>query len=218
MSAAKTFKAVGNGAVVIAAIVACVVAALMFVPGLLGFDRYVITGGSMSGTFERGSLVVERQVPVSELRVGDIITYLPPAESGISELVTHRIVSVEPAPDGSGSRVFHTKGDANASADPWTFTLADTVQPRVEGWIPLVGWIFVALSAPGIRMLAIGVPAGIIALLFLRDLVRAGRRRDEDASAAVEPVPSLAVEPAPSVAAERLPSAAIEPVLPLAVL
>ncbi|QIG39049.1 signal peptidase I [Microbacterium sp. 4R-513] len=136
MSAATTFKALGNAAVVIAAVIACVVAALMFVPGLLGYDRYVITGGSMSGTFERGSLTLEQQVPVSELRAGDIITYLPPAESGISELVTHRIVSIEPNPDGSDSLVFQTKGDANESIDPWTFTLADTVQPRGRGMDP----------------------------------------------------------------------------------
>jgi signal peptidase I len=180
MSASKTLKAVGNTAVIIAAVVACVVAALMFVPGLLGYDRYVITGGSMSGTFERGSLVFERQVPVEDLNVGDVITYLPPAESGISELVTHRVISITPNPDVSGGLVFKTKGDANASADPWTFTLADTVQPRVLGWIPLVGWIFIALSAPGIRMLAIGIPAAVIALLFLLDFVRGLRRRDEE--------------------------------------
>jgi len=180
MSASKTLKAVGNTAVIIAAVVACVIAALMFVPGLLGYDRYVITGGSMSGTFERGSLVFERQVPVEDLNVGDVITYLPPAESGISELVTHRVISITPNPDVSGGLVFKTKGDANASADPWTFTLADTVQPRVLGWIPLVGWIFIALSAPGIRMLAIGIPAAVIALLFLLDFVRGLRRRDEE--------------------------------------
>lgn len=203
MSAARTVKALGNTAVVIAAVVAGVVAALMLVPGLMGYDRYVITGGSMSGTFERGSLVLERQVPVNELQPGDIITYLPPAESGITELVTHRIVSVEPNPDGTASRVFQTKGDANASIDPWTFTLADTVQPRVEGWIPVAGWVFIALSAPGIRMLAIGVPAAVIALLFLRDLVRAGRRRDEGAESAADLSPSdLPVEhPSPALPA-----------------
>jgi signal peptidase I len=198
MSASKTLKAVGNTAVIIAAVVACVVAALMFVPGLLGYERYVITGGSMSGTFERGSLVFERQVPVEELNVGDVITYLPPAESGISELVTHRVISITPNPDVSGGLVFKTKGDANASADPWTFTLADTVQPRVLGWIPLVGWIFIALSAPGIRTLAIGVPAAVIALLFLLDFVR-GLRRDEEVFGA-EDAPALVPVERPSFA------------------
>ena len=104
MSAPNTVKTLGNAAITIAAIAACVVAALMFVPGVLGFDRYVITGGSMSGTFERGSLVFERKVPVADLKVGDIITYLPPADSGVSELVSHRILSITPNPDGSGPR------------------------------------------------------------------------------------------------------------------
>ncbi|WP_194397347.1 signal peptidase I [Microbacterium atlanticum] len=177
MSAARTFQRVGSAAITVAAVVAAIIAALMFVPGLVGLDRYVITGGSMSGTFERGALVLERQVPVSELRTGDIITYLPPADSGITELVTHRIVSIEPSPDGSATRVFRTQGDANAGVDPWTFTLAGSVQPRVVGWVPLVGWIFIALSDAMIRMLAIGVPAAVIALLFLRDLVRGSSPR-----------------------------------------
>lgn len=189
MSAAGTFQRVGNAAITVAAIIATIVAALMFVPGLMGLDRYVITGGSMSGTFERGALVFERQVPVTDLRVGDVITYLPPADSGLTELVTHRIVAIEPDPAGGAVPMLRTQGDANADIDPWTFTLADTVQPRVVGWVPAVGWIFIALSDARIRMLAIGVPAVIIALLFLRDLVRgASRRRDESA-----PTPAAAL-------------------------
>ena len=190
MSAVTKAKAVGNVGVTVAAIIATAIAALMFVPGLLGLDRYVITGGSMSGTFERGALVLERQVPISELQVGDVITYLPPADSGLTELVTHRISAIEPSPDAAGALMFQTKGDANENVDPWTFTLADTVQPRVEGWVPAVGWIFIALAEPSIRMLAIGVPAALIALLSLRDLLRAmSRRRPSTPSA--QPAPEL---------------------------
>ena len=32
-----------------------------------GYERYVITGGSMSGTFEKGSVAFEKQVPVADL-------------------------------------------------------------------------------------------------------------------------------------------------------
>ena len=53
MSAARMLKALGTAAITTAAIIATVIAALMLVPGLMGLDRYVITGGSMSGTFER---------------------------------------------------------------------------------------------------------------------------------------------------------------------
>ena len=106
MSVVTKAKTLGNVGITVAAILALGVAALMFVPGVLGFDRYVITGGSMSGTFERGALVFERQVPVADLRVGDVITYLPPADSGVTELVTHRISSIEPSPDAAGALMF----------------------------------------------------------------------------------------------------------------
>jgi signal peptidase I len=172
MSAANTFQRLGKGALTAAAILAAVLAALMLVPGAVGLDRYVITGGSMSGTFERGALVFERQVPVADLQVGDVITYLPPADSGVSELVTHRIVSIEPGPDGTGTPVFRTQGDANADVDPWTFSLTAPTQPRVVGWVSEAGWAFIALTSPGVRMLAIGLPSAVIALLFLRDLMR----------------------------------------------
>lgn len=176
MSPTRIKRAVSSTLIAVTTVVALAIVALLLVPALLGLDRYVITGGSMSGTFERGAIALERQVPVSDLQVGDVITYLPPAGSGISELVTHRIVSITADPEADGGQVFQTQGDANASVDPWTFTLSASVQPRVEGWIPSVGWVFIALSVPGIRMLVIGVPAALIALAYLRDVVRAMRR------------------------------------------
>lgn len=192
MSATKIVKRTGNAVITVAAVIATAVAALMLLPGVLGLDRYVITGGSMSGTFERGTLVFERQVPVSDLEVGDVITYLPPAQSGVTELVTHRIISIEPAAPGSDQLVFQTKGDANEAADPWTFQLSQPVQPRVEGWLPEVGWIFIALTLPLVRMLVIGLPAAVVALYFLRDLGRAmkgsgSRRSRREASAPPTP-------------------------------
>ena len=122
MSAVETARAAGNAAITAAAIIATVIAALMFVPGLLGLDRYVITGGSMSGTFERGALVFERQVPVSDLRVGDIITYLPPSESGLTELVTHRIVSIEPGLTANADAGLTRIALANLLDNAWKFT------------------------------------------------------------------------------------------------
>jgi signal peptidase I len=171
------------------AVAALGLAALMLVPAALGMDRYVITGASMSGTFEKGSLVYERKVPVTQLKVGDVITYLPPHDSGVTELVTHRIVEVSPGPAGAASPLIRTKGDANASVDPWTFVLSGAVQPKVEAVVPGVGWLFIALADRYLRMLVIGIPAAIVALLSLGDLVAAARRpRARRAPARVEPV------------------------------
>jgi signal peptidase len=160
----------------------------MLLPAIAGFDRYVITGGSMSGTYDRGSIAYAKAVPVDELRVGDVITYEPPpgAPDG---LVTHRIVSIRE--DRRGEPVFRTKGDANASRDPWTFTLDEQVQARVEFSVPYVGYAFSALAVREVRMGLIGVPALLIALALATRMWReAGEtsRRIDRIAAGEEPL------------------------------
>ena len=139
-------------------------------PALLGFQRYVITSGSMTGTYDRGSLVYDRVVPTASLKVGDVITYDPPAGAGPAGLVTHRIVSIAPQP--GAARVFRTKGDANPSADPWTFTLQNGTQARVAFHLPYIGFALAALADRNLRMLIIGVPALLVALSVLAGLWR----------------------------------------------
>ncbi|GAA6526953.1 signal peptidase I [Intrasporangium sp. DVR] len=149
-------------------------------PGVLGYERYVITGGSMSGTFEKGALVLERPVAVAELQVGDVITYVPPASSGVSTLVTHRITEITSSE--TGQPVLRTKGDANADVDPWTFSLNAPTQPVVEVAVPHVGWALIALADRQARMLVIGIPASLVALYSLGQLflaVRPARRRGQ---------------------------------------
>ena len=41
--------------------------ALMVLPALAGYERYVIVSGSMTGTYDRGSVVFDQVVPVAEL-------------------------------------------------------------------------------------------------------------------------------------------------------
>ena len=48
---------------------------LALLPVGLGLERYVITGDSMAPAIDRGSVVLERDVPVSDLRVGDVVTF-----------------------------------------------------------------------------------------------------------------------------------------------
>lgn len=149
-------------------------AGLMLLPGLLGYERYVITSGSMTGSYDRGSVVFDDVVPVADLRVGDVITYTPPPGSGPSGLVTHRIVSI--SSDQFGRAVLRTKGDANESPDPWTFTLDGTTQARVAFHVPYVGYILSALSIREARMVVIGIPALLVAAALLFGLVRDARR------------------------------------------
>jgi signal peptidase I len=150
--------------------VAVALAAAVLVPALLGYQRYVITSGSMTGTYDRGSIVYDRVVPTGSLRVGDVITYDPPAGAGPAGLVTHRIVAIMPHP--GGVRVFRTKGDANPVRDPWTFTLSRPAQARVAFHLPYVGFLLAALADRRLRILVVGVPALLVALSVLAGLWR----------------------------------------------
>jgi signal peptidase I len=154
-----------------AATVLCLLlAAVLLIPALLGFQRYVIVSGSMTGTYDRGSIVFDQEVPVSDLKVGDTITYAPPPNASPEELVTHRIVWI--GDDEAGERTFRTKGDANEVVDPWTFTLDQPEQAKVAFSIPYVGYLLAGLSIPIVRTLAIGIPAILVAFLILRGIWR----------------------------------------------
>lgn len=174
---------IGSGLTSLVAIAATLIGIGYLAPSLFGYERYVITGGSMSGTFEKGSVAFEKPVPVEDLVVGDVITYLPPADSGVTNLVTHRIVKSTML--GTGVRQLQTQGDANPDPDPWKFGLAEGTQPVVTYTVPHVGWIFVALADREIRMMAIGVPAALVALASLLELGRGinGARRDRQQKA-----------------------------------
>jgi signal peptidase len=159
--------------------------AILLVPAVLGLQRYVIVGGSMTGAISKGSVSYARLTPVGQLEVGDIITFVPPADS---QPVTHRIISIK---DGDkGERVFRTKGDANTTADPWKITFPQPQQARYVFHIPYVGYALALLSIRAVRMLLIGLPALVIALSILWSLWRSAgeevrRQQAEQASCPV---------------------------------
>jgi signal peptidase len=143
-------------------IAVCLIAAgLTVLPAALGFQRFVVTGSSMNGTIGKGSVVFDRAVATSSLKVGDVITYQPPAGSNVpGNRMTDRIVSITTGVDGRP--IFETKGDSSATNDPWQFYLANTKQAKVAVHIPFVGTPLAFLASRGVR---IGVIAGIIVLI-----------------------------------------------------
>ena len=141
---------------------------IMLVPALLGFQRYVILTGSMTGTYDRGSIVFDRPIPTADLKVGDPITYSPPAGFTSQTRVTHRIWWI--GRGANGERVYRTKGDANKHPDAWKFTLNQSTQNVVVFHIPDVGYVFTLLSLRDFRIALLGLPAIVIALMTLRAL------------------------------------------------
>ena len=176
-------RSVGRWATGAALLAAVAVAMLVLLPSLFGWQRYAIVSGSMTGTYDRGTLVLDEVVPVADLKVGDVITYLPPSGAGPDHLITHRIAWI--GKDQTGARIFRTKGDANQVADPWTFRLSQPTQARVRFGVPHVGRVLWALSRKDVRMIIIALPALLIALSTLialwRQLGEAARRAENAA-------------------------------------
>ena len=144
------------------------VVAFVLIPGLLGLQRFVITGESMTGTIPKGAIIYSKVVPAGELKVGDIITFTPP---GHPEAVTHRIIAMEPGPDAKVA--IRTKGDFNQYADPWNpVTLNEPQQARYVFQVPLLGYVLAALTLRIVRIAVVGIPAILIALSILWSLWR----------------------------------------------
>ena len=174
--------------------------ALFAVPRIAGYRTFVLVGRSMTGTISIGSLVYSDPIPVEDLRVGDVITFSPPQ---MNEVVTHRIVAIDRAADGS--QRISTKGDAVPNRDPWQFKPTTPDLPRYVFAIPYLGYLIALLSLPLVRMLAFALPAAIVALVVLTRLWRQSGKE-----AAVDTAASLPLTPVPD--ENRAPGPAAVPV------
>lgn len=109
---------------------------------------YVVHTGSMEPAFMPGDVIVDRRA-AGPLAPGDVITFRYAPTS--SDVVTHRIVSIDQ--DGT----ITTKGDGNATVDPWTVQ-RDQVQGSPAARIANAGYVVVYLQHPtGILSLAMAV-------------------------------------------------------------
>ncbi|MDP9729511.1 signal peptidase I [Alicyclobacillus tolerans] len=111
-------------------------------PVVAGKTMYEVLSGSMTPTFDTGSVIFDNpHVNVADLKPGDIITFHVPQNSGFNGmtnvLVTHRIVREF---DQNGQMMFQTKGDANPSVDPWTVSASNIVGEYTHFTIPYAGY------------------------------------------------------------------------------
>jgi len=188
------------GFVVLLVMGVALIITLFAVPRIAGYRTFVLVGRSMTGTISIGSLVYGDPVPVEDLRVGDVITFSPPQ---MNEVVTHRIVAIARAADGS-ERI-STKGDAVPNRDPWQFKPTTPELPRFVFAIPYLGYLIALLSLPLVRMLVFALPAAIIALVVLKRLWRQSGEEAAASAAASSPLAPAGVDEAPSPAPAVLP-------------
>jgi signal peptidase I len=122
-------------------------------PFFLGFKSLTVLSGSMEPSIHVGDIVVVRQIPAENARVGDVVTFRDPSDP--EKLVTHRVRKISIA-DGSVS--FETKGDANTSVERWKVSGDGTIG-LVRYRIPKLGYVLFYVHGTLGRLLLVVVPA-----------------------------------------------------------
>lgn len=122
----------------------------------------------MEPAFAAGDIVVTQAVKGSEVKEGDIITFMV----GVG-LVTHRVIGEEQT---TGGRLLRTKGDANSTPDA-NLVRESNVVSRYVYRVPKMGFVVkFANSSTGRAALVAGplLALGVMGLVDRRKKAKAG--------------------------------------------
>ena len=146
-------------------------AAIVTLPGALGYRSLTVVSGSMEPTLGTGSVVIDEVISPGEARPGDIVTFQDPLRP---RQLTHRLQRVRVEGD---TYFMVTLGDANDAPERWTVP-ADGRLGRVVAHLPKLGY---ARAAVGTRYARLGVLGAVLALgaMLLVDMWRPPRRPSE---------------------------------------
>ncbi len=120
----------------------------------------------MSNIFKAGDLTITKEVPESEIKRGDIITFWDTAHKTI---ITHRIEDI--TTDETGQKIYITKGDMNNAADEEAVSY-NQIEGKYVGNIKYIGNIILTLQKPTGLIIAFLIPVMICALVYRHGLKR----------------------------------------------
>ena len=86
---------------------------------VFGYRMFTVVSGSMLPEYEIGDVVISKNIPTKDIKVGDDVSYLGASGTFKGKVVTHRVVNIDK--DVDGKLVFHTKGTANLVEDPLVY-------------------------------------------------------------------------------------------------
>ena len=136
---------------------------------LFGVQVYSVISGSMEPKYPVGSLIYVKEVDPAEIRVNDVITYVLPNDMPS----THRVIRID-----EENQLFYTKGDANEAEDGSPVHFKNLRGTPVFK-IPYLGYVAYYIQHPPGMYIAIAVGAVLMILVFLPDLFKKGKKKDE---------------------------------------
>ncbi len=163
---AKTIKRIWNGVTTILVALVVVLAIALAGVRLVGIQVFTVLSGSMEPTYHTGSLIYVKKADYTELKVGDVITFLLDEDT----IATHRIVEVVPDEDDPTEIRFRTKGDANEAVDGGLVYYQNVIgKPFFT--IPQLGYLAAYIQSPPGLYLAMAAGAILLLLVFLPELL-----------------------------------------------
>ena len=159
--------------VLVAAVV--IIALLLVGLRIAGVQVYSVISGSMEPEYPVGSLIYVKSADPSEVKVGDVITFVLPNGTP----ATHRVISID-----EENQRFYTRGDANYSVNEETGEKEYTDDPPVHFKnligkpifkVPYLGYVAYFIQHPPGTYIAIALGAIIIAVAFLPDILSKGK-------------------------------------------
>ena len=144
--------------------IAVLIAIMLVGMRIFGFRLYTVLSGSMEPLYHVGSLIYVKEVDVTDLKKGDVITFM----LGPNTTATHRIYEVVPDEDNPDIIRFRTKGDANNDVDK-KLVHGENVIGKPVFSIPYMGYLANYIQQPPGIYVAIGVAALVVMLVFCAD-------------------------------------------------
>lgn len=141
------------------------------------FSLYTIISPSMQPNLNVYDTIIDKRVDdASEVEVGDVITFISTSRVSQGMTVTHRVIDIIPAEDGTLQ--FKTKGDNNLTPDSAYVTEAN-ILGRVILRIPQLGRIQFFLANRGGWLLIVVVPSIIVLIRYVLKLIRLTKVQDK---------------------------------------
>lgn len=180
MSLSKRLKRVWDTVTTVIVILVVIFAMLLVGVRLFGIQVYSVVSGSMEPEYPVGSLIYVKQVTPSEVKVGDVITFVLSNNTP----ATHRVIDVD-----SEAQLFYTRGDANFRINEETGEkeFIDDAPVHFNNLIgkpvfkiPLLGYAAYYIQHPPGTYIAIAAGAVLLILVFLPDIFKKNVKKDEN--------------------------------------
>lgn len=139
---------------------------------IAGYSVFRVVTGSMEPTIPVGALLLTEHVTMQEVQEGDIICFLAQESAILGKMMTHRVVGIYTAIDGS--LFFETKGDANLSMDGYFVTESNFVGEVIwyTGETNVLTGIFSFFTNKIGFLACILIPCLVLSGLILKDCVK----------------------------------------------